>query len=62
MVDIKVFRVDIIVSEYSNEDEGFWNIKENMETAKGHKQLISTLESVYFNVVKYLEGRYPNGR
>ena len=58
MVDIKVFRVDIIISEYSNEDEGFWNIKENMETAKGHKQLISTLESVYSNVVKYLEKRF----
>ena len=58
MVDIKVFRVDIIVSEYSNEDEGFWNIRENMETAKGHKQLISTLESVYSNVVKYLEKRF----
>ena len=58
MVDIKVFRVDIIVSQYSIGDEGFWNIKENMETAKGHKQLISTLESVYSNVVKYLEKRF----
>jgi len=57
MTDIKIFRVDIIISEYSEKDEGFWNIKENMETTKGKKHLIKTLETVYFNVTKYLEKR-----
>ncbi len=58
MVDTKVFRVDIIISQYSDRDEGFWNIKENMETTEGLKQLTKTLESVYFNVAKYLEKRF----
>ena len=57
MTDIKIFRVDIIISQYSDRDEGFWNIKENMETTEGLKQLTKTLESVYFNVAKYLEKR-----
>ncbi|KKN03520.1 hypothetical protein LCGC14_1106870 [marine sediment metagenome] len=58
MTDTKVFRVDIIISQYSDRDEGFWNIKENMETTEGVKQLTKTLESVYFNVAKYLEKRF----
>ena len=55
MVEVKVYRVDITISEYNLNDEGFYNIKENMEIVKGPKQLLITLENVYFNTVKYIE-------
>ena len=49
MKDIKVYRVDITISEYNQNDEGFYTIKENIEVAKGPEQLTNTLESIYFN-------------
>jgi len=58
MEDIKVFRVDITISEYSQKDDGFWNVKENMETAKGKEKILNTLENVYFNTVKYIDKRF----
>ena len=57
MADIKVYRVDITISEYNQNDEGFYTIKNNMEVVKGSKQILKTLENVYFNTVKYLEKR-----
>ena len=55
--DIKVYRVDITISEYNQNDEGFYTIKENIEVAKGPKLVAETLESLYFNTLKYLEKR-----
>ena len=55
MTDIKIFRVEITISEYNKSDEGFWTIKQNLEIAKGIKQLTKTLESIYFNADKYIE-------
>jgi len=57
MTDIKVYRVDITVSEYNANDEGFYIIKDNTEVVKDPKYVIKTLESVYFNTLKYLEKR-----
>lgn len=57
MKDIKVYSVIITVSEYSANDEGFYIIKENKEVVKGPEHVLKTLESVYFNTIKYLEKR-----
>ena len=55
--DIKVYRVDLTISEYNQNDEGFYSIKENIEVARGPDQLIESLESVYFSTVKYIDKR-----
>lgn len=57
MTDKKVYSVVITVLEYNANDEGFYTIKENREVAKGPEHVLETLESVYFNTVKYLEKR-----
>ena len=53
----KIYRVEITVSEYNPNDEGFYTIKVNTEVAKGTNQLISSVDSVYFSTTKYLEKR-----
>ncbi|KKN27829.1 hypothetical protein LCGC14_0860500 [marine sediment metagenome] len=57
MTDVRVFRVEISVSEYNGNDEGFYNIKQTMETTKGKERLKETLDSIYFSTLKYLERR-----
>ena len=57
MVDVKVFKIDVTVSEYNKNDEGFYTIKSNLEIAKGPKQLTESLESIYFNITKYIKKR-----
>ena len=57
MPELKVYRVDITISEYNQNDEGFYIIKENKEVVKGPKQVIKTLENIYFNTVRFLEKR-----
>ena len=49
--------MDITISEYNQNDEGFYTIKENIEVAKGPKQLVEAIESIYFNTLKYIEKR-----
>ena len=53
----KIYRVEITVSEYNPNDEGFYTIKVNTEVAIGTNQLISSVDSVYFSTTKYLEKR-----
>ena len=57
MTDAKVYRAEIIVSEYNGDDEGFYTLKQTLEMAKGPEQLKETIDSIHFTTLKYLERR-----
>lgn len=57
MTNNKVYSIIITVSEYNETDEGFYTVKENKEVVHGAEHVLETIESVYSNVVKYIEKR-----
>jgi len=57
MTKNKTFKVDVIISEYNQNDEGFYIIKANAEVAKGPEQLVESFDILVSNGKDYIERR-----
>ena len=56
----KTFSVEIIISEYHSNDEGFYHIKKSYELSNGKKELIESFNEIVSNVRKYIKKKITN--
>ena len=55
MKEEKHFTVDLVVSEYHMNDEGFYTVKRNMEISNGKTELLKSFDKIVLEVRKYIK-------